>query len=100
MDNMKMKDALKFVQSFALTSYSCTKLLAILDADETPLQGELLEDAKKAAMFVKGYILRGATGGDKVFYCYFRCYCEACHSYFCLVIKFVPKDLLCLPVGH
>ncbi|VDN28966.1 unnamed protein product [Gongylonema pulchrum] len=67
MDDLKMNDALKFVQSFALTSYSCTKLLAILDADETPLEGEFLQEAKKAAVFVKGYRLRGAKGGEKVF---------------------------------
>ncbi|MCP9257766.1 hypothetical protein DINM_001020 [Dirofilaria immitis] len=47
MDDVKIKDALKFVQSFALTSYSCTKLLAILDTDETPLEGDLLEEAQK-----------------------------------------------------
>ncbi|VDN18391.1 unnamed protein product [Gongylonema pulchrum] len=65
MDDLKMNDALRFVQSFALTSYSCTKLLAILDADETPLEGEFLQEAKKAAVFVKGYRLRGAKGGEK-----------------------------------
>lgn len=66
MDNIKVKDALKFVQSFALTSYSCTKLLAILDADDTPLEGDLLEEAQKASMFIRGYKLRNAKGGEKV----------------------------------
>lgn len=66
MENMKFKDALEFVQSFALTSYSCTKLLAILDADNTLLEGELLEEAQKASMFIRGYKLRNAKGGDKV----------------------------------
>uniref|UniRef100_A0A0R3QZA1 Nucleolar pre-ribosomal-associated protein 1 n=1 Tax=Brugia timori TaxID=42155 RepID=A0A0R3QZA1_9BILA len=65
MDDMKVKDALKFVQSFALTSYSCTKLLAILDSDETPLEGDLLEEAQRASMFVRGYKLRDAKGGEK-----------------------------------
>uniref|UniRef100_A0A915PK51 DUF3677 domain-containing protein n=1 Tax=Setaria digitata TaxID=48799 RepID=A0A915PK51_9BILA len=65
MDDMKMNDALKFVQSFALTSYSCTKLLAILDADETPLEGDLLIEAQKASVFVRGYKLRNAKGGEK-----------------------------------
>uniref|UniRef100_A0A0R3RPM6 DUF3677 domain-containing protein n=1 Tax=Elaeophora elaphi TaxID=1147741 RepID=A0A0R3RPM6_9BILA len=65
MDGMEAKDALKFVQSFALTSYSCTKLLAILDADETPLEGSLLEEAQKASMFIRSYKLRNAKGGEK-----------------------------------
>ncbi|CAG9536499.1 unnamed protein product [Cercopithifilaria johnstoni] len=65
MDGMEAKDALKFVQSFALTSYSCTKLLAILDADETPLEGDLLEEAQKASMFIRSYKLRNAKGGEK-----------------------------------
>ncbi|OZC08640.1 hypothetical protein X798_04321 [Onchocerca flexuosa] len=65
MDDMKVRDALKFVQSFALTSYSCTKLLAILDADETSLEGDLLEEAQKASMFVRSYKLRNAKGGEK-----------------------------------
>ncbi|VBB28151.1 unnamed protein product [Acanthocheilonema viteae] len=65
MDGMEAKDALKFVQSFALTSYSCTKLLAILDADETPLEDDLLEEAQKASMFIRSYKLRNAKGGDK-----------------------------------
>ncbi|KAM3729189.1 Integrator complex subunit [Dirofilaria immitis] len=65
MDDVKIKDALKFVQSFALTSYSCTKLLAILDTDETPLEGDLLEEAQKASMFVRSYKLRNAKGGGK-----------------------------------
>lgn len=66
MDGMEAKDALKFIQSFALTSHSCTKLLAILDADETPLEGDLLEEAQKASMFIRSYRLRNAKGGDKV----------------------------------
>ncbi|EJD74586.1 hypothetical protein LOAG_18113 [Loa loa] len=65
MDDMQVRDALKFVQSFALTSYSCTKLLAILDADETPLEGDLLEEAQRASMFVRSYKLRNAKGGEK-----------------------------------
>lgn len=66
MDGMEAKDALKFVQSFALTSYSCTKLLAILDNDETPLEGDFLEEAQKASMFIRSYKLRNAKGGEKV----------------------------------
>ncbi|VDN00703.1 unnamed protein product [Thelazia callipaeda] len=64
MDDMKVEDALRFVQSFGLTSYACSKILAILDADETPLDGNLLKEAEKASLFVRGYKLQNAKGGD------------------------------------
>lgn len=63
--DVKGLDALKFVQSFGLTSYSCSKLFTILDKDSTPLVGEVLSEANKAAPFVRAYKLKGATGGDK-----------------------------------
>lgn len=66
LNDMTAKGALKFIQSFALTPLSCSRLLEFLDADETPLLGEVLEDAKRAAQYVRPYKLMGAKGGDKV----------------------------------
>uniref|UniRef100_A0A0M3HL12 Pentatricopeptide repeat-containing protein n=1 Tax=Ascaris lumbricoides TaxID=6252 RepID=A0A0M3HL12_ASCLU len=62
---MKQEDALRFVQSFGLTSYSCSKLFAILDTI-TSLEGDVLCEARKAARFIRAYKLRGAVGADKV----------------------------------
>uniref|UniRef100_A0A914R3L4 Integrator complex subunit 1 INTS2-binding domain-containing protein n=1 Tax=Parascaris equorum TaxID=6256 RepID=A0A914R3L4_PAREQ len=64
LSDMKREDALRFVQSFGLTSYSCSKLFAILDTI-TSLEGDVLYEARKAARFIRAYKLRGAVGADK-----------------------------------
>uniref|UniRef100_A0A0M3HHC0 ORC4_C domain-containing protein n=1 Tax=Ascaris lumbricoides TaxID=6252 RepID=A0A0M3HHC0_ASCLU len=64
LSDMKQEDALRFVQSFGLTSYSCSKLFAILDTI-TSLEGDVLYEARKAARFIRAYKLRGAVGADK-----------------------------------
>uniref|UniRef100_A0A183V8M6 Integrator complex subunit 1 n=1 Tax=Toxocara canis TaxID=6265 RepID=A0A183V8M6_TOXCA len=65
LSEMKQEDALKFVQSFGLTSYSCSKLFATLDKADFVLEDDVLREACKAAPFIRAYKRRGAIGADR-----------------------------------
>ncbi|VDK43236.1 unnamed protein product [Anisakis simplex] len=65
LSEMNEDDALKMVQSFGLTLYSCTKLFEILDKANFSLEEPLLSNARKAAPFIRAYKRKGALGGDK-----------------------------------
>lgn len=63
-----IKDALKFVKSYGLTEYSCTKLLKILDDYSELLDGDLINAASEAIPFIVSYKKKGFAGGDKVYF--------------------------------
>lgn len=65
LEGVTPEQALEFVQSFALSSFSCTNLLMIINSSD-------LGKSKKALVavpFVRAYKLRGAKGCDLV--CFF-----------------------------
>ncbi|CAD5228226.1 unnamed protein product [Bursaphelenchus okinawaensis] len=59
--NINPKDALKYVQSFALTPFSCTELLKSINTSDVAKS----EEAKMAIPFVKAYKVKGAKGADE-----------------------------------
>ncbi|MFH4974662.1 hypothetical protein AB6A40_001371 [Gnathostoma spinigerum] len=66
LDDMKRADALKFIQSFALTTYSSSKLMEIIDDNTSPLDDDCLKNAVRALPYIRAYKLKGATGADEL----------------------------------
>ncbi|CAD5234985.1 unnamed protein product [Bursaphelenchus xylophilus] len=61
LSNITPNDALKYIQSFALTPFSCTELLNRLNLSDVAKS----EEARMAVPFIKAYKVRGAKGADK-----------------------------------
>ncbi|KAE9546171.1 hypothetical protein FO519_010617, partial [Halicephalobus sp. NKZ332] len=60
LDGMTVERALQFLQSFAITAVAYSQLLALVNSSKPPI-----EEAKKAATFVRAYKLKGAKGADE-----------------------------------
>lgn len=58
------EQALEFIQSFALSSYSCAQLLEILNNYELSQSNK--EKYKWAIPFVRAYNLKGVSGAEQV----------------------------------
>ena len=60
LDGITVERALQFLQSFAITAVAYSQLLTLVNSSKPPL-----EEAKKAATFVRAYKLKGAKGADE-----------------------------------
>jgi len=60
LDGITVERALQFLQSFAITAVAYSQLLTLVNSSKPPI-----EEAKKAATFVRAYKLKGAKGADE-----------------------------------
>lgn len=64
LEGINSEQALKFIQSFSLSPYSCSRLLDILNNTEINSNDE--EKYSCALPFVRAYKLKGVVGTEKV----------------------------------